>query len=207
MIIHDVKQGEPEWFKLRAGKPSSSMFKSLITGQGKPSTSIDNYAMELAAEVKTGGPIDDGFFGNKYTKRGTELEPLSRSWYEMENQVAVQEVGFITDDLLQYGASTDGLVGDEGLVEFKNLITKTFMELLVYQARNQGKTPPGYNPQVQGELLVTGRKWADLVFYHPKFEPVVVRHTPDKVFQAELKKQLTICINKRNEFVKLVKGK
>jgi len=204
MIIHDVPQQTAEWFKIRGGKPTSSRFDCLVTGTGKPSTSLDKYAVELATEVYLDKPLDDGFAGNRFTDRGQELEPVARAWYQMENQVVVENVGFITDDLMRYGASTDGLVGDDGLVEFKNLIARRFMELKIYMARNNGNCPPGYLPQVQGELLVTERKWADLVFYHPDFESIVVRVEPDPLFQDLLLKQITVCINKRKELLNLV---
>lgn len=204
MIIHECIQGSPEWHKLRAGKPTSSMFSSIITGQGKPSDSMKEYAHVLATEKYIGGPIDDGFQGNRFTKRGQELEPESRADYEMNHQVTVQEVGFITDDLMRWGASTDGLVGEDGLVEFKNLIATRFTKLMIYW-RKHGKIPTEYMPQVQGELFVTERKWADIVFYNPQFEPIEARILPDPVFQAELAKQLKVVITERNRIFKLIK--
>ena len=168
MIVHDVKQGEPEWFMIRAGKPTSSMFSSIITSKGKPSDGLKDYANTLATEKHLGGPIEDGFNGNRFTQRGQDMEDVSRADYEMSYQARVQEVGFITDDLMRWGASTDGFVGDDGLVEFKNLIATRMMKLLVYMARNKGMIPTSYIPQVQGELFVTEREWCDIVFYHPQ---------------------------------------
>lgn len=206
MIVHDVEQGSPEWHKLRAAKPTSSMFSSLITGTGEPSKSLKEYAITLATEKYLGGPIDDGFQGNRFTERGHELEDESRADYEMTNQVRVQPVGFITDDLMRWGASTDGLVEDDGLVEFKNLIATRFMELLIY-VKKHNKTPTEYVPQVQGELFVTERKWCDIVFYHPQFEPIVFRHEPDPKYQATLEKQLKAVIAERNNILKLIGAK
>lgn len=205
MIIHECEQGSDEWFKLRAGKPTSSNFKKIITGAGLPSSSLKKYAYELATEAYIKGPIDDGFKGNKYTDRGTELEPESRADYEMLKQTKVREVGFITDDLMKYGASTDGLVGDEGIVEFKNLISTTFMELLVY-TKTHNKTPPGYIPQIQGELFVAERKWCDIVFYNNSFKTIIHRHYPIPKYQAALKKQLMVCITERNRLLKIAKS-
>jgi hypothetical protein len=205
MIIHDCEQGTDEWFRLKAGIPSSSNAGMLVTGEGKPSTQLDAYAARLAAEKMKGGPIDDGFGGNQYTDRGVELEELSRADYAMTRQVQIQEVGFITDDLMRYGASTDGLVGDDGVVEFKNLITKTMGELILYLDRNGGKTPPKYIPQLQMELLVTGRAWVDIVFYHPDFTPIIHRHTPDPVFQKVLESQIKKVITERNRIHKIFK--
>lgn len=201
MIIHDVEQGTDEWFSLRMGRPTSSRFSDLLTGTGKASTSMAKYAYELATESYLGKVIDDGFQGNSFTERGTLLEPVSRAWYEMQNQIPVQEVGFITVDDGSYGASTDGLVGDDGLVEFKNLIARRFMEMLHYHKKNGGKPEPAYIPQLQGELLVTGRKWADLVFYHPDFEPVCIRVEPDLEYQEKLVSRIADCIKKRDQIL------
>jgi len=205
MIIHDCEQGTPEWFKVKAGVPSSSNAAMLVSGTGKASTQIDKYAMRLALEKNFGGPIDDGFGGNKYTDRGVELEALSRADYAMTRQVEIQEVGFITDDLMQFGASTDGLVGDDGVVEFKNIIATTMGDLILYLDRNNGQTPPTYIPQLQMELLVTGREWVDIIFYHPQFEPIIHRHTPDPKFQALLKSQIKQVLAERNRLAKILK--
>ncbi len=190
MKIHEVTQGEADWFKLKASIPSSSNFSMLVTGKGEPSTQLDKYALTLAIEKMKGGPIDDEWNGNKYTDRGIELEELARADYAMTRQVKIQQVGFITDALMNYGASTDSLVDDDGVLEIKNLISKTMGELIIYLDRNNNQTPPGYVPQIQGELLVTEREWLDIVFYHPDFKPIIHRHLPDKKFHETLIKQI-----------------
>ena len=205
MIPHLVKQNTPEWLKLRASKPTSSKFSCLITGTGLPSKSLPDYAMELATEAYLGAPIDDGFKGNKYTERGHELESESRADYEMLKQVRVQDVGFMTDDLMRWGSSSDGLVGEDGLVEFKNLISKTFMKLLVY-VKKHNKTPTEYIPQLQGELFVSERKWVDIVFYNPNFDTIIHRHYPDLAFHKTLEKQLKLVITERNRILKIAKS-
>lgn len=206
MIIHEVAQGSPEWFKIRSGIPTSSNFGSLVSGTGKPSESLKKYAHTLATEAylkNLGKAIDDEWAGNKYTERGLILEAETRADYEMTNQISIQQVGFVTDDLMRWGSSTDGFVGDDGIVEFKNLIATRFTSLMVYMARNCWKTPPEYIPQLQGELFVTERKWVDIVFYHPDFEPIVRRHFPDIEFHKTLKEQLVACISERKTILKL----
>jgi len=123
MIIHDCEQGTDEWHQLRAGIPTASEFKKLVTSQCKESKSIDDYSIVLAAE-KYAGKIVDGFYGNKYTERGSELEAEAITDYEMKRQVIVDPVGFITNDLKTYGCSPDGLVGKDGSIEVKCKIAK-----------------------------------------------------------------------------------
>ena len=205
-IIHEMEQGSAEWFGVKAGVPSSSCFSKVITGTGKPSDSLKGYALTLATEKYLGKSIDDGFRGNKFTDRGNQMEPESRVDYEMTHQVTIREVGFITDDLGRWGASTDGLVNDDGLTEFKNLIATSMMSLLVYLAKNPGKTEPKYIPQIQGELFVTEREWCDIVFYHPNFDPIIHRHYPDLEYQSNLKTQLIAVISERDSILKLVRN-
>jgi hypothetical protein len=206
MIIHEMEQGTPEWFAAKLGVPSSSNADKLVTGTGKVSTQLAGYAEALAMEKHIGAPSDDGFTGNRYTDRGIELEDLSRADYAMTHQCAVQEVGFITDDPGRWGASTDGLVGDDGVVEFKNIIAKTMFSLILYTKQNENRTPPGYIPQLQMELFVTERAYCDIVFYHPQFEPIIHRHYPDLVFHKLLKSQLIKCIAERNRLLKIAQS-
>jgi len=206
-FVFKMKQGTPEWFKAKAGVPSSSNFHRIITADGKPSKSLNDYAFELATEKFIGGPIDDGFGGNKYTDRGTRLEPLSCAEYQMARQVEIKHVGFITDYLKRWGTSTDGLVDDDGVVEFKNLTTKVFMKL--YLDLKKKNELPGihlHKQQVQGELFITQRRWCDLVFYNPSFEPIIFRFKPDGVFHVQLEKQLKLCIAERNRIIKLARS-
>ena len=205
MIIHDVEQGSDEWLKLRAGKPTSSRFESLVTSTGQKSDGFKEYAEFLATEVMADGPINDGWKGNKYTERGKELEDAARAEYEMTHQVQIEQVGFITDDLMRWGTSTDGLVGGDGGVEIKCQIATRFFKTLLYWKRYQ-KFPPPYVAQVQGELLITGRKWFDLVVYHPQFEMLVIRAKPEPKIQAALAEQLKAVVAERNNLVKLARA-
>lgn len=204
-LVHDVEQGTPEWFAIRAGKPTSSAFSNLITGTGKVSTSMAEYAKGLALELYLNKPDPDAYKGSKNMDRGTALEPLSRADYEMVRQTRVEEVGFITDHLMRWGSSTDGLVGKDGVVEFKNLIAKTFFKLYL-DCKKHNVTPPSYIPQLQGELFVTKRKWVDIVFHHPDFKSIIHRHYPDLKYHATLEKQLKLCIAERNVQLKIARS-
>ena len=107
---------------------------------------------------------------------------------------------------MRYGASTDGLIGDDGVVEFKNLIATRMSELIVYMHGNEGRTPPEYVPQLQMELLVTERQYVDIVFYHPQYEPIIRRHHPIPAFQETLKSQIKLCLAERNRIYEILKA-
>lgn len=203
MIVHDVPQGELAWFKLRAGRPTSSMFSHVITSKGERSESFRDYAEFLAVEKYLDGPAETGWKGNKFTDRGHQLEPQARADYEMERQVKVVEVGFITDDLMRWGASTDGLVGDDGIFEAKNMIDTRFFSLMRY-VRKHKRMPPEYIPQVQGEIFVAERQWCDIVFWNPKFDPIIFRVEADLEYHAKLKQALLDLLAERDTILKEV---
>ncbi len=50
-------------------------------------------------------------------------------------------------------------------------------------------------PQVQGELYVTGRRYVDLVSYHPELPPLIARVTRDEDYIALLHKQLGVFMD------------
>jgi hypothetical protein len=203
MIIHDCEQGSDVWHSLRAGIPTASEFSNLVTSTGEPSKSLSDYALRLAAN-KYAGKVINGFAGNVYTERGKLLEDEANADYEMTHQVAVQKVGFITNDLMQYGCSPDGLVGDNGGVEYKCKIAKEHIKALLYYQKT-GKTPTDYVAQPQGCLFITGREWWDLVFYHPDLPGLTIRQYPDKDFFKVLEKQLKLVEQERNEILNKLK--
>ena len=203
MIIHDCEQGTETWHKLRAGIPTASCASNLVTSTGKPSTSLADYALTLAAE-KYAGKVVDGFGGNKYTERGKELEDAARTDYEMTNQIEVQQVGFITDNLMRYGCSPDGLVSSDGGFETKCKIAKEHIKALLYY-RSTKKTPTEYVAQPQMCMFVTGRTYWDLHLYHPDLPSVTIRQYPDKEFFKILKKQISLVCVERDEILAKLK--
>ena len=196
MIIHDVEQGSVEWHVLRAGKPTASVFSKLITSTGANSKQLEEYALDLAIEMFNGEANMD-FGGNKHTRRGHELEPEACADYEMENQVHVDHVGFITDNLGRYGCSPDGLIGKNGGYEAKCKSDKEHYKMLK-KYDIDGMTPSEHIAQPQGCMLITKRKYWDLHLYHPKMRSVTIRQYPDLLYFKTLRKQLKIIETKRN---------
>lgn len=203
MIRHDLEQYGPEWRALRLGKPTASNAKKLVTSTDAVSKSINDYAIELANDLFAGKAVD-AWDGNKHTERGTELEPEARASYEMTNQVAIEEIGMFTDDLLRWGASPDGIIGDDGLIEIKCLCAKNHTKALLYFNKN-GKAPTDYIAQIQMQLMLSERKWCDLVLYHPELPGLTVRIEPDNKVITTLKTQLVACDIERNRVLDILK--
>jgi putative phage-type endonuclease len=155
-----IVQGTDEWFEARIGKVTASRVADIIaqTKSGY-STSRDNYMAQLVCERLTGQKGES--FTNAAMQWGTETEPLARAAYEAHKDLLVDEVGFIPHPrILMAGASPDGLVGDNGLLEIKCPNTATHIDTLLSQ------TVPGkYNTQMQFQMACTDREWCDFVSF------------------------------------------
>ena len=108
MKTYNMEQGSEAWFALRAGMPTASEAGKLVTGTGKASTSITDYAYQLAGELYAGKPLDR-FEGNVHTERGNELEPLALDAYTLKTGEWITQVGFCTTGDGSYGCSPDAL--------------------------------------------------------------------------------------------------
>lgn len=165
MIVLDHAQGSPEWLAARAGVLTASTFADLMaTTRSGPSTSRARLITKLAIERITGHA--QSTFQNDAMRRGNELEPFARAAYEAETGVLVQTVGLAIHSAFAFvGASVDGLVGDDGLVEFKCPDNQDKH----VQALRDGTHAEEYAWQIQGQLWVTGRAWCDAVSFDPRF--------------------------------------
>jgi len=159
MIIHNCKQGTPEWDVLRLGSITASRFKDVLSkGKGR-----SNYLSALLTEITTGKKEEH--YINAAMLDGMEKEPYARYRYAKLFGCNVQEVGFCEMNSM-VGVSPDSLVDDDGLVEIKCPLKKTFLK---YQASPKALVS-AYKWQVQGQLWVTGRKWCDLFAWRPEEE-------------------------------------
>ena len=158
-----IEQGSPEWFAQRLGKVTASRVADVIakTKTGY-STSRDNYMAQLVCERMTGVVAES--YSNAAMQWGTETEPLARAAYEAHEDVLVDEVAMIAHPTIEAaGASPDGLVGDDGLLEIKCPNTATHIDTLLSQL-----VPTKYMTQMYWQLACTGRKWCDFVSFDPR---------------------------------------
>ena len=161
--MSDIIQGSAEWRALRCGRVTASRIADLITktktGWG---ASRANYAAELITERLTGESAPA--FQNDAMRWGTEKEPDARAAYEWRTDAGVVEVGFVIHPtIVMSGASPDGLVGEDGLVEIKCPNTATHLDTLT------GRSVPGkYLTQIHWQLACTGRQWCDYVSFDPR---------------------------------------
>lgn len=184
-IYHRVEQRSPEWFALRIGKPTASEFDRIITPKtGQLSTQSTDYAKCILAELMLGKPLEAP--ETPWMTRGTELEDSAIEAYEFETGRETTLGGFITDDAATIGCSPDRLVGDDGALEMKVPAPNTMIGYLL----DRTSLEMGKRTQVQGQMLVTGRAWCDLVAYHPEMPLVVVRVKRDEPFITKMAEAL-----------------
>lgn len=167
-------QGSDDWLQARVGKITASRYKDARDrlkpakgeARGKPSAKCIGYAAQVAVERIAGRPIDK-VFQNWQMREGQEQEPHARNAYDVETGNVVQEVGSIVtdDDLFLY--SPDGLIGDDGLLEIKTLLSGD----VILRVIGDGDLSE-YMDQCMGGLWITGRRWIDLVLWAPALDPI-----------------------------------
>jgi putative phage-type endonuclease len=205
-MIELMEQGTEEWFNIRIGKVTASRVADVLakTKTGY-STTRDNYMAQLVCERLTGQKGES--FTNAAIQHGIETEAYARAAYEALKDVLVDEVGFVSHPTIEMsGASPDGLVGEDGLIEIKCPNTATHIETLLSES-----VPNKYYTQMQFQLACTGRKWCDFVSFDnrlPKELQVFVKRVPrDDVYirliEDEIVKFLGELDTKINQLMKV----
>ena len=156
-------QGSVEWLAERAGCVTASRASDVLAKIKTGEAALRRkYRIQLTTERLTGIPVQG--YVNAAMQWGTDTEPMARMAYEAARSVLVEETGFCKHPTIPYcGASPDGLLGDDGLVEIKCAESTTHVDWMT-----QGRVPPEHIPQMQFQLWVTGRKWCEFVSFDPR---------------------------------------
>ena len=199
-----IEQRTEAWHQQRLGRVTASRVADVIakTKTGA-SASRDNYATQLVLERLTNKQAE--FYSNAAMQWGTETEPMARQAYELKRGVFVDEVGFIDHPTIEMrGASPDGLVGKNGLVEIKCPESKTHMEYLL-----SGKAPAKYIPQMMWQMACTGREWCDFVSFDPRFpenlQILVVKVEYDPTYVKMLELEITQFLDDVSKKVEILR--
>lgn len=198
MKILNAIQGSDEWLQSRLGVATASNFSKIVTSKGDLAKPYTEYALELASQTLLEEPEES--FKSYDMERGNELEPLAREAYEQYNFCTVKEVGLMISDCGNWGASSDGLVSDDGSIEIKCPKANNHTKYIT-----DNKCPTKYIAQIQGGLMLSGRKWCDFVSYHPDFKEgqqlFIFRVLRDQDFIDKLEINISITIAKRDEIL------
>lgn len=185
-----TEQGTEEWHQERLGKVTASRIADVMAkGRGNaPSATRANYMAQLVAERLTGHPTET--FTNTAMQHGTDTEPQARAQYTMRTGNIVQEVGFIPEPSgLPSGASPDGLVDDDGLVEIKCPNTATHIASL-----RGAPIDRKYTLQMHWQMICTGREWCDFVSYDPRLPDDLAMKITRVPYDVELGEEIKAAV-------------
>lgn len=198
-------QGSAEWLAARRGRITGSRFKDALgrladkpekidkkTGEitlavrGAPNAKAMLYAMDTARE-RFGGTVAPVYV-NAAMRTGTEQEPIARAEYEADTGNVVMEAGFAASDDGRFGCSVDGLVGDDGIIEIKTMVSSENLFTAVVDGDYSE-----FLDQINGSLWLLNRQWCDLVLWAPDLPLgalTVVRIERDEAAIAKLAGEL-----------------
>lgn len=158
-----MNQQTPEWFSQRVGKVTASRIADVMAKvKSGEAAGRANYRAQLVAERLTGTAAES--YSNTAMQWGTDTEPYARMAYEAATGNLVLETGFVLHPEIGFsGASPDGLIGNDGLVEIKCPNTATHIDYLLAST-----VPEKYKPQMAWQMACTGREWCDFISYDPR---------------------------------------
>lgn len=184
-----IEQGTDAWKAQRLGKVTASRVADVIakTKTGVSASRV-NYEAQIICERLTGVAVEG--YTNAAMQHGIDTEPQARSAYEFMRNVDVVLASFVDHPRVPMsGASPDGFVGDDGLIEIKCPQQAAHLETLLTR-----KVPAKYVTQMMWQMAATERNWCDYVSFNPTFPPhlqlFVQRVHRDEELIFELEKEV-----------------
>ena len=209
MKVVDFPQGSAEWAQARAGRVTASRIDAVLSrarDRKSEGSTRRKYKAQIVAEILTGKP-QEGAFSNRAMEEGIENEPFARAAYEVKKMEAVDTVGFVLHPTIERaGASPDGLVATDGLVQFKCPEPQTHLGYLL-----EGVVPSDYEPQMLWEMACTGRTWCDFVSYCPVFpaphDLLIVRFNRDDKRILEITAEVGVFLKEADAIIERLNRK
>jgi len=207
--VIDFPQGSAEWAQARAGRVTASRVDAVLSrarDRKSEGATRRKYKAQIVAEILTGKP-QEGAFSNRAMEEGIENEPFARAAYEVKKMEAVDTVGFVLHPTIERaGASPDGLVATDGLVQFKCPEPQTHLGYLL-----EGVVPSDYEPQMLWEMACTGRSWCDFVSYCPVFpaphDLLIVRFNRDDKRILEITAEVGVFLKEADAIIERLNRK
>jgi putative phage-type endonuclease len=205
-------QRTEEWFEARLGRVTASKVADALNymANGRESAARKKYREEIVAERLTGQRADLDRFVTNDMKWGIANEAIAKNVYQITTRRIIEDSPFVQHPKLMAGASPDGYIGEDGLVEIKCLRSANHL----YKAMKTQEVPPEHIPQIQMQLWITGRKYCDFISFDSRLPEglriFVQRVDRDedyiKNLEAEVKKFLAECDRDFKMFWAMVKG-
>ena len=196
-----IKQRTEAWRECRLGKITASRINDVMAKlkNGGEAAGRKNYRAQLVVERMTGHPV--GSYTNGAMMWGCEHEDAARVSYEFVTGNTVDQIGFIDHPTIPMsGASPDGLIGEDGMLEIKCPNTSTHIEWML-----AGGAPSEHVNQMQWQMECAGRKWCDFVSYDPRMplelQLFIVRVERDDKRTENIKSEVAELLCEVNEMV------
>ena len=162
--VIEALAGTPNWLAARRGMLTASVVKDALAvlKSGKPSESRTKLAHRLVAERVTGFAVDN--YVTPAMQWGIDHQSEAIAEYEARTGNIVGPEAFFQHPTIDwFGATPDGLIGGDGLIEVKCPTTPTHVAWTL-----AGEVPEEHRLQMLAQLACTGRKWVDFVSFDPR---------------------------------------
>jgi predicted phage-related endonuclease len=166
-MIVEVDQQSVEWLKMRIGKCTGSRVRDALSflKNGQPSQRRKDYMVDLVTERLTGLATDH--YMTPAMQFGSDNEVYARAAYSVISGNEVDSVGICTHPTIDnFQSSPDGLINDNGVVEFKVPNTATHIEWKL-----DGIIPKEHEYQMMAHLACSGREYCDFLSFDPRLPP------------------------------------
>lgn len=199
--MSNPQQRTAAWFAARTGCLTASVVEKILPqrtpkgeiardkeGNVKYNKSRETLKNVIIAERLTEAAREN--FVSAAMQWGIDHEDDARERYQIETGELVDLVGFLKHPNVRWlGASPDGLVGEDGLIEIKCPESSKHVEYL--RSIRSKVVPDDYKAQMTLQLIVTGRQWCDFVTYDPRMkEPQtqigIIRYKPTGEERVEM---------------------
>jgi len=203
--MSDNPNQQAAWLLERVGFVTASQFKHLLPGKkGGYLAARDTYKWQLVTERLTGRATEH--FVNAAMQWGIDQEGFARDAFARKMGVEVDLVGFIKHPVLMAGASPDGVLdGGDGLVEFKCTTTNTHLQTIM------DGMDPMHMAQIQGQMWMTGAKYAYFCSYDPRLPPAmelyIQRVERDQAYIDTLETEVCKFLNEINATISMLQEK
>jgi len=196
-----MEQKSDEWHKVRGTRFTGSEIYKLLGIQGLGATGV-TYAFEKACNIVFGVDEEESFISFDM-QRGNTLEPFAFNKF-----AEIKELEFLTVEKCSFfpygedaGASPDGLVGSDAVLEIKAPRPPKFFNLV---ANGKDAIDKEYIAQMQMEMLCTNSKrcyFFNYIIYNgePMWHEIIVER--DEVMIYKIKERIKEAVIIRDNFV------
>lgn len=183
-------QQTAEWYSARIGKLTASNMATAMSylKNGKESAERAKLKMQVVAERLT--DIIVPHYVTEAMAWGISTEAEAKEAASKLIGLEIKPCGFFDHpEIDNFGATPDGLLEDDGLIEIKCPTTTTHLSWLL-----ENKIPEQHKPQMAAQLLCTGRRYCKFMSYDPRVakRPILYKHYAPTEAEREAVKQAAV---------------